>query len=47
MGDLARHQELKSINRAGIVGVIDKAFIHDFCASFCSYVAAQINVEFP
>src|SRR5580698_2039908 len=45
MGDLARHQKLKGINSARIVGVVNETLVDDFCAGFCSYVAAQVDVE--
>ena len=46
MGNFTRHQKLKGVNRAGIVGVVDETFVDDLGAGFCGYVAAQINVEF-
>ena len=44
--DLARHQELQSVDRARIVGEIDQPFVDDLRARFRRDIAPQIDVEF-
>ncbi len=46
MRDFAGHQELKRVNRAGIVSVVDEAFVDNLGAGFGGNIAAQVHVEF-
>jgi hypothetical protein len=46
VGDFAGHEELEGVDCAGIVGVVDEAFVDDFGASFGGDIAAEIDVEF-
>jgi hypothetical protein len=45
VSDLAGHQELQRVDRAGVVRVIDQALIHDLGACFSGDVAAKIHIE--
>ena len=44
--DLARHQELQRVLRAGIVGEVDQPLVDDLGPRFGGDVAAQVHVEF-
>ncbi len=46
VGDLARHQKLKGILRAGILAEIDQALVDDLRARFGGDVAAKVDVQF-
>ena len=45
MGNLAGHQELQRVFRAGVVGEVDQALVDDLGSRFGGDVAAQVDVE--
>ena len=45
MRDLARHQELQRVLRAGVRGEVDQTFVDDLGACLCRDVAAEIDVQ--